>query len=227
MPDKKIFEMQSVIYKRIVSILGDNLKLFSFVGSSSTKSFITNWSDIDILLVVNSYDDEQLFKVFELNSEFSIKIGISIFSIEEINNDRVDNKNLINLYLIKTGELVPQYISSNLDFDKFSIGEHIIREKAMRAYYLSLIKNIVYMDDRAIDTRKFLKYCLNIIKMDLIEKGIIIRTYDELISELRKVNAPVLEDIINIILSIPKVSYDDVCNIAKYIIRDELNESNG
>ena len=131
------------------------------------------------------------------------------------------------MYLIKTGELVPQYISSNLDFDKFSIGEHIIREKAMRAYYLSLIKNIVYMDDRAIDTRKFLKYCLNIIKMDLIEKGIIIRTYDELISELRKVNAPVLEDIINIILSIPKVSYDDVCNIAKYIIRDELNESNG
>ncbi|HGF8054320.1 TPA: hypothetical protein QFH18_002571 [Enterococcus faecium] len=222
MIDNNIFETQIVLYKKIISILGDNLKLFSFVGSSSTKTFIANWSDIDILLIINSYNDEQLFKVFELNSEFRIKVGISILTIEDINNDRVDNKNIINLYLIKTGKLIPQYISPNLDFGSISVDEHIIKEKAMRAHYLTLIKNIIYKDDRTIDTRNFLKYCINIIKINLIEKGILARTYDEIIFELSKVKTPEVENVIRVILSIPNVNYDDICIIAKYIIKGEL-----
>ena len=217
----QLLKIQKDIYQGVSSILDGNLELFSFVGSSSTRTFVEGWSDIDILIVISNYVDDQVLRVYNFVKTVSnVKVGISLFSTEEINKNRVDNKNAINLHLIQTGKLIPQYISKNLDLGTFLFGEHIIREKAMRAYYLSLIKGVIYNDDRSIDTRKFFKYCINVIKINLIEKGIIVRTSEELIFELEKSKHSSSQVIIDILLKIPDISYADVCIIGKYVINN-------
>lgn len=60
----QLLKIQKDIYQGVSSILDGNLELFSFVGSSSTRTFVEGWSDIDILIVISNYVDDQVLRVY-------------------------------------------------------------------------------------------------------------------------------------------------------------------
>lgn len=85
----------------------DELMAVLIGGSISRKQYISGWSDIDILILVNRYEQgifEKLIKYIEENNK-NVKVGITIFSNYEINNLLVDAKSLYTLYAYNSGRI--------------------------------------------------------------------------------------------------------------------------
>lgn len=92
----------------------DILKLVLLIGSSSSGHVEESWSDIDIILVLETYKIEYANIIKEIVKKYDIKIGNTIYSQNEFENKRIDPKTYYYLLLVQENYIQIQYSSSDL-----------------------------------------------------------------------------------------------------------------
>lgn len=70
----------------------DELEMIFIIGSSASTKVIENWSDIDVILVIDDYNFDTLDKIKKLTNNFLVKIETTIYSKKEFEN--IETKNL-------------------------------------------------------------------------------------------------------------------------------------
>lgn len=103
--------------------LGDNLKLVLLIGSSSSGHVIEEWSDIDIILVLENYKIEYVDIIKNIVQKYDIKIGNTIYSKIEFENKKIDPKTYYYLLLVQEKYIKIQYHSPDLNIPKVTIKE--------------------------------------------------------------------------------------------------------
>ncbi len=109
--------------KSIKNELKDELVMLLIIGSSSSNKVIENWSDIDVVLVLENYNFDIIEKIKAITKNFKVKIGTTIFTKKEFINKRIDPKTYYHLYLLQKNEIVLQYIKSNFTIPKIDFNE--------------------------------------------------------------------------------------------------------
>lgn len=79
-------------------ILKNNLLSITLGGSGGKNNIIEGWSDLDIYIVLNNYNIEEVRYLQEKLSKNKIHIGLTFYTLYEIENDLVDFKTKIMVY---------------------------------------------------------------------------------------------------------------------------------
>lgn len=108
-------ETLTKFYNDVNNQLGDELKFFLVTGSCARKCVIPNWSDIDIILVVNDNNKEIRYKLSQIINKYNIKIGTTIYSEREFRNKKIDLKTAYALHEMQKEELQPTICDSSLE----------------------------------------------------------------------------------------------------------------
>lgn len=101
----------------------DVLKLVLLIGSSSSGHVENSWSDIDIILVLESYKIEYANIIKEIVKKYDIKIGNTIYSQNEFENKMIDPKTYYYLLLVQENYIQIQYNSQNLKIPYIDVKE--------------------------------------------------------------------------------------------------------
>ena len=94
-------------YEAVKSTIGDDLSFFMVCGSAGRGHFINGWSDIDVLIVCDSYNSRRMSFISDYLETANIKIGTTIYSSQEIHCLTTDAKTFYSLYLLQQGKLSP------------------------------------------------------------------------------------------------------------------------
>lgn len=108
-------ETLTKFYNDVNNQLGDEVKFFLVTGSCSRECVIPNWSDIDIILVVNDNNKEIRDKLSQIINKYNIKIGTTVYSEREFRNKKIDLKTAYALNEMRKKELQPTICDSSLE----------------------------------------------------------------------------------------------------------------
>jgi len=111
--------VEKQFYDILLPLIGKDIYLYCVTGSLGREDIIPNWSDIDILLVIKEYNESTFFHINNclLETDCDIKIGITIFSLEEFNHEYFkDAKTYISIELISKGYYKPRIMLPEVKF---------------------------------------------------------------------------------------------------------------
>ena len=108
----------SIIYDYVdqaTLTLKDSLDMILVIGSSCSDKVIKNWSDIDVVLVLETINSEIIDKVKNISNSYDIKIGTTVYSRYEFNLKKIDPKTYYHLFLAQNNMIEIQYIKDNFN----------------------------------------------------------------------------------------------------------------
>ncbi len=115
---EEYLKVEEAFFQEVKNALGDHLLLYSIAGSFGLNDPIPNWSDIDILIVLDRY----ILKYFNIldqalkNNLSNIHIGLTFYSLSEFNKGQYfkDPKTCHYLNSIIIGEYKPRILNSKV-----------------------------------------------------------------------------------------------------------------
>ena len=165
------------VYKEILK--NTNLKLFILHGSCSNGTVIENFSDIDLIIVIEPNDKSTRKKINEIITQsLEIKIGTTIYNSKEFENLFVDLKTIYALYTINKLENFPIYIS-DISIPKIEINMLIKKCKILVPEKIHELRRILYNNDSFIKYDEIFKKLSHIMKNFLILEEIESKGYFE------------------------------------------------
>lgn len=180
------YNNEKKFYDILLSSIGEDIYLYCVTGSLGREDVIPNWSDIDILLVIKEYNELTLSCINSCLLKISgdIKIGVTIFSLEEFNHEYLkDAKTYISIELILKGYYKPRImlpeveliledktLKKYMDISSFSRFSHDIKRELLRM-----------KDDY--DEKKVYKLIIILLKIMLNQKGIVALNYQNTLLE--------------------------------------------
>ncbi|ARD97617.1 hypothetical protein NE298_12225 [Lactococcus lactis] len=182
-----IREVLNSIYGFIMKNYGEQCMLFSFVGSIASETFIDNWSDIDILLILKNKKDIDFLVLRNFISNLPIHVGFNIFDTIDIEKNNVDIKNSIVLYKIQNQKIFPQFITETIFMKEILLNDIIQNEEVAKNEILLQLNQILIEGDFG-NIRKIFKLCLIVYIADLLMRGIITTSYQEIVHNLSKID---------------------------------------
>lgn len=99
---------------KIKNSLKEQLEMIFIIGSSASDIVISNWSDIDCVIVLKELNKNSLKVITKLSNDYKIKIGNTLYSKKEFEDGLVDGKTLYYLLLNQKDLVNIQYKSENL-----------------------------------------------------------------------------------------------------------------
>jgi len=127
----KITEIYSTIFNLYNNALGDKAQFLSVGGSIGRGNFVNGWSDIDLLLVLDNFDNKSLRKIKKCEEKIKKKFEIDIDTmivqknvIEMTSPEKLHGKVKNFLYFIsKTVILLDRGVKlPKIDYNKFVFG---------------------------------------------------------------------------------------------------------
>lgn len=170
------------IEEKVRESAGENLALFSAVGSCAFESAIKNWSDIDVFVILKQQDHKFQRFINQIPENYSIHIGISCFTILQIEIGEVDIKGQWNLYYIQNKIIAPSYIDSSLCTRRMNLSELIEIEKYRPNEFKYMMKRIIYSD--IFSPRKLVKLTLDYVKVTLHKYNIVVNRMQNILEAL-------------------------------------------
>ncbi len=98
--------------------LKDKLKLLLIIGSSSSNEVIENWSDIDVIVVLDEYNFKTIEIIKKISNSYPVKIGTTVYDKREFEEKNIDPKTIYHLYLYENGIIDLQYKTNSISIPK-------------------------------------------------------------------------------------------------------------
>src|SRR5699024_8448747 len=118
--------------------LQDNLMLFMVTGSAGIGKIHEGWSDIDILIVTKSYIIDDIRKIQKVIRKLSdIKIGTTIYSQKEFENNMIYGKTMYSLLNLYHNNLHLNYYNTKLKIPEITLN-------MMKQKHLALLPDYVH-----------------------------------------------------------------------------------
>ena len=169
-------------YKEIKNILQDNLMLFMVTGSAGIGKIHEGWSDIDILIVTKSYIIDDIRKIQEVIRKLSdIKIGTTIYSQKEFENNMIDGKTMYSLLNLHSNNLHLNYYNTKLRIPVITLNMMKQKHLALLPDYVQKLKRLVYINKY--DKKTIIKTMNLIMKIYVVQKNIIPKEYEDVFSK--------------------------------------------
>lgn len=143
----KYIELINRVVNSMISIFDDNLITIVLGGSGGKGNIIEGWSDIDLYVILKTYDVYAISDITKYISKEKIHIGITYYLYGEVVNNIIDGKTKIMLYEKQVYKVNPTLYGSDTIFNKISYREvkqndknsfpavlHDIRRKYMNLY---------------------------------------------------------------------------------------------
>ena len=142
------------LYNDINNQLGNQIKLLLVTGSCSRGCVIPNWSDIDIILVVNDNNKEMREKLSKIVNIYDIKIGTTVYGQKEFKCKKIDLKTAYALNEMQRGNLRPTIYDSSLEIP--IVTENELKEMCSYAIPSALhsLRRLLYTKNDITDTTK-------------------------------------------------------------------------
>lgn len=174
--------------KKLIEHFNDKIKLILVIGSGCSSKVMENWSDIDFILVFDKFDFTYLDYLRNENKNYSVKIGITVYSENEFLGGNTDIKTKYHLYLYQQNIIPCSY--NVLDIPKIDIEE----VKDLYKIYINdkihfYKRQFLYSNyDKDLEIIRVLyKNTYLIMKALLIRKGYCPKNYDEVFHLFSKV----------------------------------------
>lgn len=168
-------------------------------GSCGRESVHSNWSDIDILMVIEEYEYKYIKEMQRIISTYSIKVGTTIYSKREFENIKVDAKTLYSIYLIRNDFIVPLFYNVNLKVPVITL--NMVQDNDRRMFFEAIHKLKRLLCDSDLNKKSIIKTLTLIMKIILIRNNIIPNKYEDIFSK-----------------------FAEIYNIEKYNIENDLNQ---
>lgn len=165
------------IEPKICDFLGNNLLLYSVVGSCAFETCISDWSDIDILVIVDHIDDKILNFITYIAKQYKIHVGISIFSVKQLILKELDLKTRFYFYFIQQGRIIPSKVSKKLEFPRIDLNTLKRDQIVHRNELLFSLERKLY-DDKS-SSKDLFKLVVNILKIELSLNNVVCATINE------------------------------------------------
>ncbi len=169
-------------YKEIKNILQDNLMLFMVTGSVGIGKIHEGWSDIDILIVTKSYIIDDIRKIQEVISKLSnIKIGTTIYSQKEFENNMIDGKTMYSLLNLYSNNLHLNYYNTKLKIPEITLNMMKQKHLALLPDYVHKLKRLVYINKY--DKKTIIKTMNLIMKIYVVQRNVIPKEYEDVFNK--------------------------------------------
>jgi len=175
------------VYKEIRKALKSKIVFFNVIGSASSNEVFANWSDIDLIIVINKYDLNLINTIQDIVSRYQVKIGTTIYTKKEFENKLIDPKTYYYLYLVQKKIIKNHYCSNKLTLNQISFSElrnnYIIwLNEHIHAYKRSFIS----LDINNTSKRNIFKNTYLIMKALLVINGYTPNNYKEVFTLFSK-----------------------------------------
>lgn len=169
-------------YKEIKNILQDNLMLYMVTGSVGIGKIHEGWSDIDILIVTKSYIIDDIRKIQEVISKLSnIKIGTTIYSQKEFENNMIDGKTMYSLLNLYSNNLHLNYYNTKLKIPEITLNMMKQKHLALLPDYVHKLKRLVYINKY--DKKTIIKTMNLIMKIYVVQRNVIPKEYEDVFNK--------------------------------------------
>ena len=116
--------------------LSNSLKLVVLIGSASSNHVIKDWSDIDFIIVVDKITVSTVEIIKAIVNNNNIKIGCTIYSVDEVSNKLIDSKSHYYFFLLQNGIINCYYKSEDFEMP------NITKNDMQKAIYYILLNNM-------------------------------------------------------------------------------------
>jgi hypothetical protein len=178
-PEEYKFSLVNALDK-IRGVFKDNLLSVTLGGSGGKNKIIDGWSDLDIYIILKRYDIEQISLLQEELDDSKIHIGLTFYSLYELENDLVDFKTKIMVYEKNNYDVNPTLYGLDYfkDVDYLEVYNNDMMNypvvlQAFKRMYIEVLNN-----KRKID-KSYIKKMLVLLKCILSSHKIFAFGYDE------------------------------------------------
>jgi predicted nucleotidyltransferase len=169
-------------------IFGSNLITIILGGSCGKNNPITEWSDIDLYIVLKEYKEFQIKAFINKINKASVHIGVTFYTLLEIKNNFIDGKTKIMLYEKQKFKVNPT-LYGFCPFKKINYKEIILNDlyklpniiHEFRRLYIGVLIKKSNVD------KVYIKKMLILIKCYLNINGIFVYGYEKTVLEFLKV----------------------------------------
>ncbi|MDP3800434.1 MAG: hypothetical protein Q8Q90_03365 [bacterium] len=176
---EKYSEVEENFYNDLMGFVGRDLLFYCVTGSLGRKDVISDWSDIDIILVFQKLDEstlDYLSKAIKLNKT-DIKIGTTFYSLKEWNVYKFqDPKTFDAMHYVFSGIYSPRISNSKVLLNQFPI------EMLNTVNRISLSSELCILKRALLDKQEekiIYKRLSTILRIFLLDRGVIAGGYQD------------------------------------------------
>ena len=164
----------------------DNLRLVLIHGSAGRECMHENWSDLDFIICVESYDFNEISKISKIIKKYKekVKIGSTIYSKLELESLNVDAKTLYALYQMQRNEILP-ILFQNIEIPLITQGDLVNKNLNVLPEAIHKLKRLLYNEEN-IDKETIIKTLNLIMKVILISNNMFGKAYEEIFEKFSK-----------------------------------------
>lgn len=177
MVQKEYEKLSEELFSSFRKNFGKRMKFFGITGSCATDNFIDGWSDLDILVVIDT--DQKSYLHFYPRLKSKIKYGVTMYTPREFQNLQVDGKTLHHLKMIEIGLIRPMF--SEIKLPKINSQELNFLDMHKIPERITKLKRRVLIND--LPQRETYKEIIDIMKFTSFQKKRNMPNYEEILTE--------------------------------------------
>ena len=176
---EKYSEVEEKFYNDLKGFVGEDLLFYCVTGSLGRKDIISDWSDIDIILVfqkLNQFTLDHLSKAIKLNKT-DIKIGTTFYSIKEWNVYKFqDPKTFDAMHYVFSGIYKPRMCNAKVLLNQLPIETLNTINRISLSTELCILKRAL-LDKQ--EEKIIYKRISTMLRIFLLDKGVVAGGYQD------------------------------------------------
>ncbi len=169
----------NVVYE-CCRVFGDNLINMTLGGSCGKNEPINGWSDIDIYVILKTFDVNQMIKLNYDNFNSDIHVGLTFYTIKEVERDLVDFRTRV-MFFERTKEKVNPVLYGKDMLPEVTFNEIVKNDRLNFPNILHKYRRILIelTDDETLKfNNKHIKQLTLLLKMILYSENIYVYGYE-------------------------------------------------
>lgn len=171
-------EAIKIFREEILAKLGSKVKLLTLTGSCARECVHDGYSDIDAIIVIEPYDKDTRIVLNDIVKQIPIKIGTTVFSERELQDDELDTKTKYAIYKMEQGDFQPLIYDDTLNLTKYTFDDiKLAYRECMPSELHSLRRSLYEENEKNYDV--IFKNLSHIMRNILIQNGIDCLDYND------------------------------------------------
>lgn len=220
----KIYQDMIRYFKNeLLESFDDRIKLLLLTGSCARNSVHDGYSDIDTIIVIEENNAEVREKLDNIVKKSKIKIGTTVYSEKEFDEELIDAKTKYAIYKMSIGDFKPLICSRDINIPKYSFEDLAFAYREYLPIKLHFLKRNLYLKNSDnYDT--IFKNLSHIMRNILIQNGIDAISYNDVYTKFAEIYDLDLFDTESFIEGNNK---DTIFEYANYVIDNIFKEEKG
>ncbi len=168
---KNYIEAIRIFREEILANFGNKVKLLTLTGSCARECVHDGYSDIDAIIVIEPYDKDTRRILNDIVERIPIKIGTTVFSERELEDDELDTKTKYAIYKMEQGDFQPLIYESTLNLKKYTFDDIKLAYRECMPSELHSLRRSLYEENKK-NYDVIFKNLSHIMRNILIQNGI-------------------------------------------------------